>query len=73
MATSIDLTPEIERRLEALSARTGRSKALNLQEIIERGLEDAEDYYLAHAAMERLKRGEDEVVSDEEFWRGMED
>ena len=73
MPTSVHLTPEIERRLEALSKKTGRSKAIDLQEIIERGLEDAEDYYLAHAAMERLKRGEDEVISGEEFWRGMED
>ncbi len=72
MPTSIRLSPEIEQRLNFLAAKTGRSKAHYLRELIECGLEDLEDYYLAADALERLRRGEDEVVSDEEFWRGME-
>jgi RHH-type transcriptional regulator, rel operon repressor / antitoxin RelB len=72
MPTSIRLTPEIEERLTALASKTSRSKAYYLREIIERGLEDVEDYYLAVEAMERLKRGEDEVISGEEFWRDLE-
>ena len=47
MATSIQLTPNAEQRLDFLVAQTGRSKAFHLREIIERGLEDLEDYYLA--------------------------
>lgn len=73
MPTSVRLSAETEKRLDALSAKTGRSKAYYLREMIERGLEDVEDYYLAVEAMERLKRGEDEVISSEEFWRDMED
>jgi RHH-type rel operon transcriptional repressor/antitoxin RelB len=73
MPTSVRLTPEIEERLAALASKTSRSKAFYLREIIERGLEDVEDYYLAVEAMERLRRGEDEVISSEEFWRDLED
>ena len=47
MATSIRLSPEIEKRLALLASQTGRTKAFYVREIIERGIEDAEDYYLA--------------------------
>lgn len=73
MPTSIRLSPEIEERLAALSARTSRSKSYYLREIIERGLEDVEDYYLAEETSERIRRGEEEVLSSEEFWRGLDD
>lgn len=72
MPTSIRLSPEIEERLAALSAKTARSKSYYLREIIERGLEDVEDYYLAEEAMERLRRGEDEILTEEDFWRDLE-
>lgn len=73
MPTTVRLSSETEQRLNALAARTGRSKAYYLREIIEQGIEDLEDYYLAVEAMERLKRGGDEIISHEEFWRGVED
>lgn len=73
MPTSVRLSLDTEKRLDALAARTGRSKAFYLREMIESGIEDLEDYYLAVEAMERLKRGEDEVISHEEFWRGLAD
>lgn len=47
MATSVRLAPEIEQRLDFLASQTGRTKAFYLRELIERGLEDMEDYYLA--------------------------
>jgi RHH-type rel operon transcriptional repressor/antitoxin RelB len=72
MPTSVRLSSEIEERLAVLAVKTGRSKAYYLREIIEQGLEDVEDYYLAAEAMERLGRGEDKILSHEEFWRGME-
>jgi RHH-type rel operon transcriptional repressor/antitoxin RelB len=72
MPTTVRLSSETEQRLNALAARTGRSKAYYLREIIEQGLEDAEDYYLAVEVMERIRRGEEEILSDEEFWRGMD-
>ena len=66
MATSVRLEPRIEQRLDALAARTGRTKAYYLRELIQRGLEDLEDYYLADAAMERLRKGEERTYSSAE-------
>ncbi len=63
MATSIRLAPETERRLDLLASRTGRTKAFYLREIIERGLEDMEDYYLAAEVLERVRQGREEVRS----------
>jgi RHH-type rel operon transcriptional repressor/antitoxin RelB len=63
MATSIRLAPEIEQRLDLLAAQTGRTKAYYLREIIERGLEDMEDYYLAAAVLERVRKGQEKVYS----------
>ena len=63
MATSIRLAPEIEQRLDFLAAQTGRSKAFYLRELIERGLEDLEDYYLAADVLERVRKGQEKVHS----------
>ena len=59
MPTSIRLTPEIEERLNFLAAQTGRSKAFYLREIIERGLDDMEDYFLAADVLERVRKGKE--------------
>jgi RHH-type rel operon transcriptional repressor/antitoxin RelB len=61
MATSIRIAPEMEKRLDFLAAQTGRTKAFYLRELIERGLEDLEDYYLAADVLERVRKGEEEV------------
>jgi RHH-type rel operon transcriptional repressor/antitoxin RelB len=66
MATSIRLNHEIEQRLDRLSAETGRTKAFYLRELIERGLEDLEDYYLGMEVLERLRKGEEHTVSLDE-------
>jgi RHH-type transcriptional regulator, rel operon repressor / antitoxin RelB len=58
MATSIQLDPEIEQRPDLLAAQTGRTKAYYLLELITNGLDDLEDYYLAAATMERVRKGE---------------
>ncbi|MDE0645177.1 MAG: CopG family transcriptional regulator [Gammaproteobacteria bacterium] len=55
MATSIQLTPEDEERLESLVSRTGGTKDFYLREIIERGLEDLEDYFVAADVLKRLR------------------
>lgn len=72
MPTSIRLSTEIEQRLNFLTAETGRSKAFYLREMIERGLEEMEDYYLAAEVLERIRRGEEDVITAEEFWRGLD-
>lgn len=63
MATSIRLAPEIEKRLDFLAASTGRTKAFYLREIIDRGLADMEDYYLAAEVLERVRKGQEQVHS----------
>ena len=62
MAVSIRLDPEIEQRLNHLSAQTGRAKSFYLRELIEGGLDDLEDYYLADAAMERIRKGQETLL-----------
>lgn len=63
VATSIRLNPKIERRLDALATRTRRTKAFYVRELIERGLEDMEDYYLAAEVLERVRRGDEPVYA----------
>lgn len=69
MPTSIRLGKEMEARLDRLAASTGRTKAFYLRQIIENGIEDIEDYYLATEALERIRRGEDKVIPAEELYR----
>lgn len=62
MAVSIRLDPEIEQRLDYLAAQTGRAKSYYLRELIAAGLEDLEDFYLADATMERVRKGQEAVL-----------
>lgn len=71
MATSIRLAPETERRLDFLAKRTGRTKAFYLREIIERGLDDAEDYYLAAEVLQRIRKGEEQVHAADDVRRDL--
>jgi RHH-type rel operon transcriptional repressor/antitoxin RelB len=63
MATSIRLDPNIEERLDFLSTQTGRTKAFYLRQIIESGMEDLEDYYLAAEVLERVRKGQEAIHS----------
>lgn len=63
MAISIRLDAETEQRLDFLAAQTGRTKAFYLREVIERGIEELEDYYLAADVLERVRKGEEKVYS----------
>jgi RHH-type rel operon transcriptional repressor/antitoxin RelB len=71
--TAIRLPDETYERLQALAERTGRTATYYIRQAIETHLEDMEDLYLAEAAMERIRSGEDRIISAEEFWRGMDD
>jgi RHH-type rel operon transcriptional repressor/antitoxin RelB len=62
MAVSIRLDPKIEQRLDHLAAQTGRAKSYYLRELIEGGLDDLEDFYLADATMERVRKGDEAVL-----------
>ena len=65
MPTSIRLAPEVEKRLDFLAAQTGRSKAFYLRQVIEQGLNELEDYYLAADVLERVRSGREETLSAE--------
>ena len=75
MATSIRLDPAVEQRLDYLAAQTGRTKAYYLRELVTNGLEDLEDFYLAAATMERIRKGEERIYSAEKVRKdlGLED
>jgi len=66
MATSVRLDPAIEQRLDHLASVTGRTKAYYLRELVINGLEDLEDFYLADATMERVRKGEETTLSASE-------
>ena len=69
MATSIRLDQETEQRLDVLATTTGRTKAYYLRQIIQQGLEDLEDYYLATDVLERVRKGKETVYSAAEVRR----
>ena len=75
MATSIRLSPELEKRLDFLADQTGRTKAYYLREMIEHGLDEMEDYYLAAEVLARVRRGREKVHSSERVRKdlGLED
>lgn len=66
MPTSIRLAPETEERLSFLASQTGRTKAYYLRQLIESGLEDIEDYYLAADVLERVRKGQERIHTAEE-------
>jgi len=63
MATSIRLTPELTHRLDQLALKTGRTKAFYLREIIEGGINEIEEYYLAAETRSRVRTGQEQVHS----------
>ena len=67
MATSGRLSDETERRLNSLASATGRPKAFYLRELIESGLRDLEEYYLAADVLARVRAGEEPAHSEAEL------
>jgi RHH-type transcriptional regulator, rel operon repressor / antitoxin RelB len=65
MAISVRLDPEVEARLDHLATITGRAKSYYLRELIQMGLEDLEDFYLADATMERIRKGQEVIHSSD--------
>ena len=59
---AIRLPQSIEKRLEKLARRTGRTKTYYVREAILQHLEDLEDRYLAERALERIQRGEERAI-----------
>ena len=72
---AIRLPQAIEKRLERLARRTGRSKGFYVREAILQHPEDLEDIYLAERALRRIRNGENRAVPLEKVMKrlGMED
>jgi RHH-type rel operon transcriptional repressor/antitoxin RelB len=69
----IKLPDDTIERLAALSQRTGKDLTDYVVQAVEHLLEDMEDLRLAEEAMQRVRSGESEVITGEEFWRGLVD
>ncbi len=63
MATWFRLSIEAKRRLALLASQTGRSETFYLREMIDRGLDEIEDYYLAADVLERIREGQERVYT----------
>ncbi len=59
---AIRLPQPIEKRLEKLARRTGRTKTYYARQAILEHLEDLEDLYLAERTLERIRSGEERTV-----------
>jgi RHH-type transcriptional regulator, rel operon repressor / antitoxin RelB len=61
---ALRLPAKLERRLERLAKKTGRTKAFYAREAIQEHIAEIEDYYLAMDRLEKKLRGVplDEVV-----------
>lgn len=59
---AIRLPQSIEKRLEALARRTGRTKTYYVREAILEYLDDLEDLYLAERSLERIRNDEERPI-----------
>jgi RHH-type transcriptional regulator, rel operon repressor / antitoxin RelB len=59
---AIRLPQSIEKRLENLARRTGRTKTYYVREAILEHLEDIEDLYLAERALQRVRDDEEKTI-----------
>jgi RHH-type rel operon transcriptional repressor/antitoxin RelB len=66
---AIRLPATIEKRLERLAKRTGRTKTYYAREAILQHLDDLEDIYLAEKRMEAIESGRVKTVPLEEIMR----
>jgi RHH-type rel operon transcriptional repressor/antitoxin RelB len=66
---TVKLPKSIEKRLEKLARRTGRSKSYLAREAILDHLEDFEDIYLAEKVLTRIRAGKDRIIPLEEVMK----
>jgi len=59
---AIRLPQSIEKRLEKLARRTGRTKTFYAREAILQHLEDLEDVYAAEIVLERIRSGKEKTI-----------
>jgi len=66
---AIRLPESIEKRLEKLARRTGRTKTYYVREAILQHLDDLEDMYLAERVLDRVRDGEENTVPLEDVMK----
>lgn len=59
---AIRLPRTIEKRLDKLARRTGRTKTFYARQAILEHLEDLEDLYLAERALDRIRKGVEHTI-----------
>jgi RHH-type transcriptional regulator, rel operon repressor / antitoxin RelB len=71
---AIRLPDKLEKRLDRLARRTGRTKTYYAREAILQYLDDLEDIYLAEKALEEVRSGRSKPIPLEKVMRryGME-
>ena len=72
---AIRLPQSIEKRLEKLARRTGRTKTFYVREAILEHLDDLEDLYAAERSLKRIRSGDEQTVPLEDALKrhGLED
>ena len=70
---SIRLPADIESRLGLLAEKTGRSKSFYVREAILDRIDDMEDFYLVDLAMDRIRKGQEAVLTADQMWNGLDD
>jgi RHH-type transcriptional regulator, rel operon repressor / antitoxin RelB len=72
---AIRLPEKIEKRLDRLAKRTGRTKTYYAREAILQHLDDLEDIYLAEKELEAVRSGRSRTIPIEKVMQryGMED
>ena len=66
---AVRLPATVEKRLERLARRTGRTKSYYVREALLNHLEDLEDIYIAEKRLEDLRAGRSHTVPLEEVMR----
>ena len=64
---TIRLPESTEERLSRLAKETGRTKSFFVKEALKNYLEDLEDIYLSDKVVDRIRKGEEDVISSEEM------
>lgn len=69
----VRLSLDIEQRLDDLVKASGRKKTYYARETIIKHLYEIEDVYLAKDTLDRIRRGDEHVLGNEDSWHGLED
>ena len=64
---TIRLPESTDERLSRLAKETGRTKSFYVKEALKNYLEDLEDIYLSDKVVDRIRKGEEDVISSEEM------